>query len=709
MPELLSTAAGPPAVRLLQQVVSARQAEDRLAPVTVVVPSNYSALSLRRRLAAAPPGLVNVAFLVLGRLAELLGGPGLARAGRRPLSPAVLAHAVRQALAAAPGCFKEVASHPATERALVRAYRDLRALSPPALDSLSARGERTGDVVRLVRAVRATLAPDWYDEADLLLAAAAAARAHAGAHPDIGHVIVYAPGRLAPPEQVLLDALGSRVTVIDVVLERESPPPVDEIVGAPDPDQEVRAALRGVMERLGQGVPLHRMAVLYPAAEPYALVLAQQVAAAGIPASGPAVRRLRDVVAGVTLLGLLRLPECGWRREDVMAWLASAPILDSAGAPVSAAPWDRASREAGVVEGAGQWQERLDRHIAALAEQVALAAARDEGNEAEDEPGRNTRGRFERAMARADGLRRFMADLVTAADPSACVTWSDYAAWAKAALARVLGGEADHRRWPDEEQEGWRQVLATLDRLAGLDAVVAGREPVELPTFVRALEQELDTPAGRLGTFGDGVFVAPLSSARATDFDTVFVLGLAEGTLPATDRRTGLIPELDADGEAADIHGGNSHHDHDDHDDLLAALAAAGERVLLWPRFDPRRGRERLPSRWLLHAAQSLTGASMLSAEDLAGAGHPGIVTIASFEAGLAHERAPASLADYDLASLTRWHAEGGSPRTHFLATEVPRLAVGLEAAAARAGARLTRYDGLVGADASAAAGLGAV
>lgn len=672
-----------PALGLLRQAVAARQGADPLAPVTVVVPSNYSALALRRWLGSLAPGLVNVAFMMVGSLAELLGGPVLARAGRRPLSPAVLAHTVRRAVAADPGIFKEVAGHPATEQALVRAYRDLRALSPPALDAAARTSERAADVVRLVRSVRARLRDGWYDDVDLLRAASAAAVQAAPAS-----VIAFGLGRLTPDEAALLAALGAESIDVDLGLDR--PPAAELVIGAPDPDQEVRAAVRGVMERVARGVPLHRMAVLYPAAQPYALLLTQQLVAAGVPAAGPAVRRLRDSVAGVALLGLLRLPECGWRREDVVAWLASAPVLDGDGQPVPAAAWDRASREAGVVEGADQWQDRVSRHAAALADQLAACDDEDETAQA----------RIQRAIARVDGLRRFMADLVPAAAPPSSPAWPALSAWARALLDRALGGEGAHRHWPEDEQEAWRQVRAALDRLAGLDVLAPG-EPVELAAFTRALEQELDAPAGKLGTFGDGLFMAPLGAARGTDFDTVFVLGLAEGTLPAPDRGAALLgagADADVDPVA------------DDHERLFAALASARrERVLLWPRFDPRRSRERLPSRWLLSAVSAMTGHAVLSEADLRALDDPRVQIVESFEAGLVHAPTPAGLADYDLAALARWHRAGGRPRDHFLAAEMPRLAAGFDAVAARASAKLTRFDGLVGSDASGAAGLGAV
>ena len=101
--EVYTTPYGPRAVDLLAQEVEAAKKGDRLAPVTVIVPSNDAAVSTRRALAARPQGLANVSFLTLFRLAERLGAATLAEAGRRPVSAPVLAQAVRSVLVAAPG------------------------------------------------------------------------------------------------------------------------------------------------------------------------------------------------------------------------------------------------------------------------------------------------------------------------------------------------------------------------------------------------------------------------------------------------------------------------------------------------------------------------------------------------------------------------------------------------------------------------------
>ena len=151
---------------------------------------------------------------------------------------------------------------------------------------------------------------------------------------------------------------------------RAMPPHGTEVVSASDPDDEVRAAVRLVMAALVDGVPLERMAVLYGAAEPYARLVHEQLAAAGIPHNGAAVRTLAESVLGRSVLGLLALPDRDFHRHDVMALLAGAPVWFR-GHAVPSARWERISRRAGVVRGATQWHERLDRHAQMLEAKLA--------------------------------------------------------------------------------------------------------------------------------------------------------------------------------------------------------------------------------------------------------------------------------------------------------------------------------------------------
>jgi RecB family exonuclease len=689
VPEVLSAPLGPEAVRLLQQALASAKARDPLAPVTVVVPSNYAGLSLRRLLARLPAvgmvrGVANVRFLSLARLADLLAAARLAASGRRPVSPALIGHALRQALAADPGVFKTVAHHPATERSLARAYRELRGCSPGALATLARQSERAGDVVRLVTQAHERVAPEWYDDQDVAAAAVLAAGTPE-AEAELGAVVAFCLPDLDAASRRLLRALHP--VVIHGTVDTASPPPADLVLTAPDPDEEVRAVLRAVMERLGRGVPLHRMAVLYPVPDPYALLLTQQLHAAGIPSNGPPVVRLRDTVPGRALLGLLRLPAGGWRREDVATWLASAPVLDN-GRLVPASQWDVVSRTAGVIEGPAQWHGRLTAHAASLADRLAALPA----SEAEATADR----RWEEVqIEQAEALRRFMGDLVAAAAPPRHAPWAGLVRWANALLLTYLGPESGHGRWPDVERDAWHQVTAAVRSLAALDGLDAGPPP-DQGTFLRALEQQLDAHMPSMGTFGDGVFVAPLASARALDVDTVFVVGLAEGTLPGRSQEDALLPDRERRAAGDELPLTATARD-GDHEALLAALATAGERVLSWAQADSRQRRALLPSRWLVEARAQAAGDGPLD------------VVVPSFEGGLAAATEPVTLADYDLADLAAWCRGGGRPEQHALTAEDRRLAAGFEAVAARQSARLTRFDGHVGARSGAASALAGV
>ncbi len=127
----------------------------------------------------------------------------------------------------------------------------------------------------------------------------------------------------------MVDALGAITIERDAITAADR---VERVISADDPDEEMRAAVRVVMEQVRAGTPLHRIAD--PVAErtsPYAVLARQQLGAAGMPHNGPAVRTLAHTVTGIALTQLLALPDRRYRRDDVVAWLASAPIIETAG------------------------------------------------------------------------------------------------------------------------------------------------------------------------------------------------------------------------------------------------------------------------------------------------------------------------------------------------------------------------------------------
>ena len=137
MIQVETTPYGADAHRALAAEIARLKGGDPLRPVSVVVPSNPIGIAARRALGHAG-GIAAVTFLTPYRLAELLGAAAVAASGRRPLSTPVLAGAVRAVLADKPGHFGGVASHPATERSLVRAHRTLSEVGPTGLERLAA-------------------------------------------------------------------------------------------------------------------------------------------------------------------------------------------------------------------------------------------------------------------------------------------------------------------------------------------------------------------------------------------------------------------------------------------------------------------------------------------------------------------------------------------------------------------------------------------
>ena len=85
---------GSVAFESLSQLIAERKQTDSFAPVTVVVPSQYAGVTLRRAL-AEEKGLLNVRFMTFSRLSEYLGSPTLAKVGRTPLTPLIELTSIR--------------------------------------------------------------------------------------------------------------------------------------------------------------------------------------------------------------------------------------------------------------------------------------------------------------------------------------------------------------------------------------------------------------------------------------------------------------------------------------------------------------------------------------------------------------------------------------------------------------------------------------
>jgi len=716
--EAVPTPYGREALQKLHRLVASIKADDPLVPVTVLVPSNYVGVSARRMLASgrlgpigAHSGIAGIDLLTTYRLAELFGAPPLAALGRRPLSTPVVAAAIRGVLREMTTMFSAVSEHPSTERALVRVHRELRDLTSAELSKLAEQSDRAREVVSIHRAAVIRLAPEWYDEFDLFDAATTIVTTRPHLAYERGHVIVYLPQKITAAGVRLLTAIATQTQLtilagftganeadrsINDLLTRLGaeapamsiePPAASRIVSVSDADDEVRAVIRDVMTAMTEGVALESMAILHGADEPYARLLEEQLVAAELPHNGASVRTVEESVIGRTVMALLELPDRGYRRTDVLGLVASTPIRELANqsALVPANEWERISRDSGIVEGPEEWAVRLDRFVDEKESEIDRL-----GDDPDD--GRVRRAR--RNSSQAVRMKTFVAELVANTDSSAVpTTWTEKAAWLRSLITRYLGPEHQRTTWPEVELLAADILDGALDRLAGLDQVET--DPT-IATFRRSLELELESGLGRSGQFGEGVFVGRVGQALGIDLERVFVLGLAEGTLPGRHRDDSLLP----DHERSQVGGAlqlASSRVGEQHRSYLAALAnSQGPRTIYFPRGDLRKSTERMPSRWLLDSVESLHGSRVWSDEfaSLASTDPPWLTEVSSFIGGLRSTAFPATDQEYELRSLLDHHEAGQDVASHHLTSIDPAFGAGVALLEARASRRFTRFDG---------------
>ena len=717
--DLVTTGYGPPAHEALAEAVARAKGGDPLAPVTVVVPNHYVGLAARRALGrrerTGTRGIAAVAFHTAYNLAEHLGGAEMAARGRRGVTTTVIAAAVRTALRREPGHFSGVDNHPATERALTRAHRELSELDDRQLDALGLQSPRAQDVVRIHREVTTALQGEFSNEQQLARAAAAAVRAHPSQVRDrLGPVIVFLPQSITTSEAHLLRAV-SEVTDTTIVAAatgaedadaavraslrrlgadldaawgstgREPNRPADGVhaVSVSDADDEVRHALRAVVDAARSGTPLGRCAILYGLETPYVRIIGDALDAAGIERCGATAQTVETSLLGRSLLDMLALPDNGFSRRAVMAWLAAAPVSvkrpdessDDADSHrwqgVPSAAWERAARAARVESGLDSWTQRLDRYAA------DLTAEADRLSNDEDQLRRA--GRLQIDADRALELRAFVEGLHQDLNPRPMPrSWADLAAWCHRLVHAYLGGRV-RRRWPDDERGLAERVDRAISRLGDLDGTDDNPSPA---AFRRALQLELETAPSRHGRLGTGVLVGPVDLALGVELDLAVVCGMAEGAFPARRNDDALLPDRERRVAGGDLPA-RGDRPGDDHRALRAVIAAATRTVLLYPRGDLRRAADRSPSRWLTE--------HVTSPEE-----------VPSFVAGLRRTTFPAHQHEYDTRCLLDWHdsrdCRDDSTQADLIALPSVQQRIelqrGIELRRSRLSRELTRFDG---------------
>jgi len=714
-------------IEALRDEIAAARSNDPLSPITVVVPSFYSAFFMRRRL-ASDGSLFNVQFLRVEDLADALAGSADPRPPLSRLRASEIIHAVaNDETTILPEAFSRIRGQDSFQRALHRTLDDLDAsgVGPDIVTGISegSTGWKFTSAVLELFAHYRERAGAFASASDVAARAAESVRANVASLNRFGLIVLalieepVAQHRelitallLRPATRVLIGATGDHdsdrllsqapgvLTAPDVEVDSSTRSGLSGIrfVSTPDPAEEARWIVRDVLAAAREGTRFARIGVFFE--EPsYGARLTGAFQLSGVPVSGPSPITLANTPGGRWIRGLLAFldhpgsmdhtgdGDSRFARDRMAAWVTGSPVVTADGDPAAGAAWDVISRNAGVVAGAGSWDHRLAEHARRLRVRAEKAAKQDESDDASRSAWINEANESER-------LRKFVAQLaaeqLSAERNASSWGWGDFVTWLKALKEKY--GQA--RALESDGDEAAQALNSALDAISDLDSI-----NLPSPTFQRfrrTLEQELDRPLSRVGRLASGVFVAPLRQASGCDFDLIYVVGMAEGSYPAIGSEDPLLPDIFRNGVPGLKTLGDERASARRR--YLTALGSAPQRVLVWPRSQPGATRQVWPSRWFREAAEVAHGkplpANLLDTEN-------GPVEIVPTPTRQTSETRPADRYEYELKSLAAWRANGRNLEDHFLFTDPGEtLSSGRELERGRFQTRqLTRWDGAVG------------
>ena len=713
-----------PLISTLESTIRTLRAADPLLPIQVVVPSHLLGAWLAPRL-FAETGHLGIHFLELHDLAWKIAALRVLAAGFTRIPEDVdLALLLAEAQEATqgegtPAYLKDAAQMAGFAPAALRTLRDLGAagVTPEALEKQApeaADPERLRLLARMARGLQGRL-----EEAGLLdRAALYQEAARALPTPGLGAVVLGHAEDVPPVAAAFLEGLKSQHVVAVVgqsrpagvaprhharsadLLRRLGPSPETAGTTGGDPAGEVpssalsrlqrtlfdRSRPRGtapsmelddsvhilaaagesleaveiarlIQRATAEGFTHADIAILLHDPGAYAAHLASAFDRAGIEAYFVEGTPRVDAAARSLWL-LLGLVGGDLDRRAVMELFTSARIrwdhLLGQDTAISASRWDRLSAEAGVVSGREAWRAQLEN-------------AR-QGRESLGYEDDHTLKLYDGLLAAID---RLATDLDAFPDTGGwgeylehtlrlLDDWIDRSRLTRERLERVLGPLADHAPPPTREE------------------------------FLARVLTLLATQVYREGSLADGrVLVSSISAARGLSFRMVIVPGLVERAFPAPPRPDPLL--LDEEREALDP-ALRTTRDAVEEERLLFldATRAAEERLVLsYPRFETATGRERVPSSFLLEAAQAAVG-QRVDAAELARLADPGSTGLGRPHPEEADDAV--DLVERDLALV----ASGQPGAARHLLDDAVTVRRARAAEAAAWDPRLTPYDGLI-------------
>ncbi|HLA79563.1 MAG TPA: PD-(D/E)XK nuclease family protein [Vicinamibacteria bacterium] len=401
------------------------------------------------------------------------------------------------------------------------------------------------------------------------------------------------------------------------------------LLTGPGEAAEVRAIVRRLLREAARGVAFEEMGVILPRPQEYAPLFADLLDRLEIPHRLHPSLPLRFGRAARSLLLLFRCR--GLPRSAVMEFVTFAPIpfaeLLGPDRTPRPAQWDALSRDAKIVSGFERWMIGLR----AQAETERDGAATEKDDERRD--------RRRRRAEDAESLLQVVEVLSATLDALAGeADWPEWSLRLKGVLDQWVG--------PESDREAVSEVIADLAGLCALEARAPWSRVQEV------IEARFEWERMPLAPLSQGaIHVGALDAMAGLPFRVVAIPGLVEGGYPGVFRPDPFL--LDAEREALMASAGAPPPPAlirkappravqlalfeaaeppepappappDASERLLPttqdrlqearrlfqrAVSQAQERLILsYPRADPRSGRERLPSLFLVAAASALAG-----------------------------------------------------------------------------------------------------
>jgi ATP-dependent helicase/nuclease subunit B len=703
----------------LHDVVSAAKNGNPLERVTVVTPGFHSSFYLRRWMANR--GLLNVEFTRIEDLADTLAEPSIRRHGGRSLTRLEGAELVWAAVEKvhADKSYSLNVSQPSFLAAMQRTLREIEAQQRSgnriSFDKLVEAAEVTQFVGRTWDEYQQRKAHhNLYDRTQVAQWACEALRGGALDEPRakmaIGKLVVLAVAEPAAqylplwraickqPDTVLViaktgDAASDESLMAVFGIETQdigvayAGPASPDVVSAADVRSEVAGLIQRIAADAENGVPFNRMAVYFGNSE-YAGRVRSALKLAGIPVSGPPPLPLASTRAGRFVSGVLSIAVSDMSRQEVGDWVATCSVKNPVtGQAVTGTEWDRLSSAAKITKGMESWHSRLAQLAKSKewrAERIQRSGAEDDG----DESSVVTTGALRQEARSARSLLAFVERLAVDVGVEPMDTWQARANWLKRLIREYMDASGEDN--PDEAMD---RLTVLLDRIGALDTLSALQPDIK--QFAAVVERELSETRAGAQKLGQGVFVAGIRDAAATQFERVHVLGMVDGLFPAQDSPDPLLPDTVREQlnltcginltRAAERRAAHRRQ-------FLAALLSGRQSTLYWPRAGSTGAGEAGPSQWLVEQLRKRPGGELVQAGDLLR--NPGSVTgVSMAEYGRRSEFA--DVHEYDISSVTRHVALQPERTRHFLESDMDSgVPAARELERERFGPALTKWSG---------------